>query len=82
MATSIILPKIESNYNNEIKHNKFIQKMKYDSNQYFSYEKENYEINSEYGQNFEINKANKINFLFPSVPIEVRIFLLNNKFRK
>ena len=56
--------------------------MKYDSNQYFSYEKENYEINSEYGQNFEINKANKINFLFPSVPIEVRIFFLNNKFRK
>jgi len=70
MATSIILPKIESNYNNEIKHNIFIPKMKYDSNQYFSYEKENYEINSEYGQNFEINKANKINFLFPSVPIE------------
>ena len=56
--------------------------MKYDNNQYFSYEKENYEINSEFGQNIEINKVNKINFLFPSVPIEVRIFIINNKFRK
>ena len=77
MATSIILPRIESNYNNEIIHNKYIPEMKYDSNQYFSYAKENYEINSEYGQNFEKKKVNKINFLFPSVPIEVRIFFLN-----
>lgn len=82
MATSIILPSIESNYNNEIIYNKFIPKMKYDSNQYFSYEKENYEINSEPGQNIDKNKINKINFLFPSVPIEVRIFFLNNNFRK
>jgi hypothetical protein len=49
--------------------------MKYDSNQYFSFEKENYEINSENAQNIEKNKINKINFLFPSVPTEVRIFI-------
>ena len=82
MATSIILPNIDSNCNNEIIHNKFMPIMKYDNNQYFSYEKENYEINSEFVQNIEINKVNKINFLFPSVPIEVRIFIINNKFRK
>ena len=75
MATSIILPNLDTKYNDEIIHSKFIPKMKYDSNQYFSFEKENYEINSEIAQNIEKNKINKINFLFPSVPTEVRIFI-------
>ena len=71
MTTKILSHNIDSRFNNEIMNNKFTPKMKYDNSQYYSYDKENYEINSHYMKNDEENKVNKMNFLFPSVPIEV-----------
>ena len=71
MTTKILSHNIDSRFNNEIMNSKFTPKMKYDNSQYYSYDKENYEINSHYRKNDEENKVNKMNFLFPSVPIEV-----------
>ena len=71
MTTKILSHNIDSRFNNEIMNSKFTPKMKYDNSQYYSYDKENYEINSHYMKNDEENKVNKMNFLFPSVPIEV-----------
>ena len=82
MTTSIILPNFDSGYNNEIINNKFIPRMKYDNSQYYSYEKENYEINNDFGQKDEKDKVNKMSFLFPSVPIEVRKNILICFFRQ
>jgi hypothetical protein len=73
MATSIILPNFDTRYHCEIINNRFAPKLKYDNSQYFSSEKENYELNSDFEQNDENNKVSKMSYLFPSVPIEVSI---------
>lgn len=76
MATSIILPNFDSRFNNEIVNSKFLPKMKYDNSQYDSFEKENFEINSDIAKNVEKSKINHISYLFPSVPIKVSINIL------
>lgn len=73
MATSIILPNFDSRFNNEIVNSKFLPKMKYDNSQYDSFEKENFEINSDIAKNVEKSKINHMSYLFPSVPIKVSI---------
>lgn len=76
MSTSIILPNFDSRFNNEIVNSKFLPKMKYDNSQYDSFEKENFEINSDIAKNVEKSKINHISYLFPSVPIKVSINIL------
>ena len=76
MATSIILPNFDSRFNNEIVNSKFLPKMKYDNSQYDSFEKENFEINSDIAKNVEKSKINHMSYLFPSVPIKVSINIL------
>jgi hypothetical protein len=76
MATSIILPSFDSGFNNEIVNSKFLPKMKYDNSQYDSFEKENFEINSDIAKNVEKSKINHMSYLFPSVPIKVSINIL------
>ena len=73
MATSIILPNFDSRFNNEIVNSKFLPKMKYDNSQYDSFEKENFEINSDIAKNVEKSKINHMSYLFPSVPFKVSI---------
>ena len=73
MATSIILPNFDSRFNNELVKSKFLPKMKYDNSQYDSFEKENFEINSDLAKNVEKSKINHMSYLFPSVPIKVNI---------
>ena len=77
MATSIILPNFDSRFNNEIVNSKFLPKMKYDNSQYDSFEKENFEINSDIAKNVEKSKINHMSYLFPSVPIKVSINIFN-----
>jgi hypothetical protein len=50
--------------------------MKYDNSQYDSFEKENFEINSDIAKNVEKSKINHMSYLFPSVPIKVSINIL------
>ena len=76
MATSIILPNFDSRFNKEIVNSKFLPKMKYDNSQYDSFEKENFEINSDIAKNVEKSKINHMSYLFPSVPIKVSINIL------
>ena len=76
MTTKMLSLNFDSKLNNEIINNKFIPRMKYDNSQIYTYDKENYEINSYYRQNEEDNKVNKMSFLFPSIPIGVSKYLL------
>lgn len=71
MTTSILLPNFDSRYECETMNSRFFPKMKCDSNDYYSFDKENYEINSIYEKKEEINKVNTMSFLFPSIPIKV-----------
>ena len=76
MATSILLPNFDSRFNNEIVNSKFMPKMKYDNSQYYTFEKENFEINSDFVKNDEKSKISRMSLLFPSVPIKVSINIL------
>ena len=76
MNTSLLLPEYDTIYYSKFKNEIFLPKLKYDNNQYYNNEKENYEINKEIGQNEEIDKSKKLSFLFPSVPIKVSKYII------
>lgn len=71
MTTSIILHNFDSKYENETCKKKLFPKMKYNNSDYYSYDKENCIINNDFGQEDAKNKVNKMNYLFPSIPIKV-----------
>lgn len=71
MTTSILLPNFDSRYDQKIIDKRFIPKIKYDNQEYYTFGKENYEINNNFEKIDENNDVNKISYLFPSIPIKV-----------